>query len=1105
MTGAERVTLSSTSRLRKLPIIRAQKNAGATDLADKVSVDSTAPSGASLSKPQNGGATKRVGFSAWTEPLAGVLQHFNVDLNSGLGADAVEKQRLRFGWNELEKGEAKPFWLLVVEQFEDTLVQILLAAAGVSFLLALSDLDKNESAGVEAFTEPLVILSIIILNAVIGVWQERKAESTLESLKEMQSESSRVLRDATEFRDVPSRDLVPGDIVELRAGDKVAADMRIAMLKSGTIRLQQASLTGESQPVLKQAEEGDDDEIELQGKLCMAFAGTTVTNGSAVCVVTDTGMNTEIGKIQSQIHEASLEDYDTPLSRKLDEFADLLTKVVGTICIVVWLVNYKYFVSWEIVDGFPTNFEFNLDQATYYFKVAVALAVAAIPEGLPAVITTCLALGTRRMAEENAIVRKLPSVETLGCTSVICSDKTGTLTTNQMSVVRLVGVDTEGSLRTFRVSGTSYDPRDGEIIDLPESLDANLQSIAQICSVCNDAGVQLQDGVFTATGMPTEAALKVLVEKLKVPDARLQEEISAERLSAPEKYSMGVCKYWAEGSQRLFTLEFDRLRKSMGVIIKEQGSDTGNKLLVKGAAECVLERCTSVQLKDGTIIPLSPSFRQGITSSIEGMACQGLRVLACAFKRDLGSMSDYNGPEHPAHQRLVNADNYSSIESELTFVGLGGLQDPPRKEVKPAIEDCKKAGIRVVVITGDNKSTAEAICREIGLFAEDEDLSLKSLIGRDFMKLSSNERRELLLGDRNKGSGFVFSRAEPIHKQEIVRVLKAGGEIVAMTGDGVNDAPALKLADIGIAMGITGTEVAKEASDMVLADDDFATIVKAVREGRSIYDNMKSFIRYLISSNIGEVVCILLTALLGFPQGLIPVQLLWVNLVTDGAPATALGFNPPDPDIMERPPRPSTDGLVSGWTFFRFMVIGSYVGLATVGVFALWYLNDTSFLGIDLSSDGHSTVTFHQLSHWGECSLWPNFRVTPFTAGDRMFVFGDPCDYFSLGKLKASTLSMSTLVVIEMFNALNALSENNSLLTTPGWVNRYLLVAIAVSMGLHFAILYTPWLADSFGVVPLNLNEWLLVVAISFPIIPLDELLKVIGRQLAKNQAEEKL
>ena len=459
---------------------------------------------------EDGGLNKGGKFPAWTRSLAGVLQYYNVDLKTGLMSDAVERQRLIFGWNELKKEESKPFWRLVVEQFDDPLVQILLGAAGVSFVLALTDLDKtSEGGGIEAFTEPLVILAIIILNAVIGVWQERKAESTLQSLKEMQSESSRVLRNGNELVDLPSRELVPGDIVELRAGDKVAADMRVALLKSGTVRLQQASLTGESQPVLKQAEEGDDDEIELQGKECMVFAGTTVTNGSCVCIVTDTGMTTEIGKIQAQIQEAGEEEYDTPLSRKLDEFAELLTKVVGTICIVVWLVNYKYFLSWEIVDGFPTNFQFNAEQATYYFKVAVALAVAAIPEGLPAVITTCLALGTRRMAEENAIVRKLPSVETLGCTSVICSDKTGTLTTNQMSVVRLVCVDEPEKLRTYTVSGTSYNPRDGEVIDQPGNLDSNFQSLAQICTICNDAGIQYKDGSYIASGMPTEAALKV--------------------------------------------------------------------------------------------------------------------------------------------------------------------------------------------------------------------------------------------------------------------------------------------------------------------------------------------------------------------------------------------------------------------------------------------------------------------------------------------------------------------------------------------------------------------------------------------------------------------
>ncbi|CAK9231707.1 unnamed protein product [Sphagnum troendelagicum] len=992
-------------------------------------------------------------------------------MSSGLTASAVEMQRTTFGWNELEKGKKKPFWELVTEQFDDTLVQILLVAAAVSFVLALSDVNKMSEVGIEAFTEPLIISAIVLLNAVIGVWQESKAESTLEALKEMQSEAARVLREGIQIMDLPARELVPGDIVELRAGDKVAADMRVAALKSGTVRLQQASLTGESEPVLKQIKEGSDEDIELQGKECMVFAGTTVTNGTCVCVVTETGMATEIGKIQSQIQDAAKEDYDTPLTQKLDEFANLLTKVVGTICVLVWLVNYRKFhflVAW-----------------CGMMKVAVALAVAAIPEGLPAVITTCLALGTRRMAEENAIVRKLPSVETLGCTSVICSDKTGTLTTNQQSVVRLVGVQAPEELRTFMVSGTSYDPRDGEVVGLPDVLDMNLQSIAQVCALCNDAGIQYKSGGFSAVGMPTEAAMKLVMLCLW-PTA-------------------GACQYWGQRSKCLFTLEFDRVRKSMSVIVKEVDGQRSNKLLVKGAAECVLERCSSVQLRDGSVVPLNASFREKIMASVEKLACQGLRVLACAFKTDLGTLSNYTGPNHPAHQSLVASENYSAIESELTFVGLAGLQDPPRKEVKPAIDDCKQAGIRVVVITGDNKSTAEAICREIGLFTQNEDLSKQSFIGRDFMKLSQGERCALLFAQPGSGKGFVFSRAEPIHKQEIVRVLKSGGEVVAMTGDGVNDAPALKLADIGIAMGITGTEVAKEASDMVLADDDFATIVTAVREGRSIYDNMKAFIRYLISSNIGEVVCVFLTALLGFPQGLLPVQLLWVNLVTDGAPATALGFNPPEAGIMKRPPRPPSEGIVSGWAFFRFMAIGTYVGLATVGIFALWYLNNESFLGIDLSADGHTAVTFNQLSHWGECPLWPEFHASPYTAGNNLYTFAEPCDYFSAGKVKASTLAMTTLVAVEMFNALNALSENNSLLTTPPWVNRSLLLAITVSMGLHFAILYTPWLANAFGVVPLSASEWLIVILVSFPIIPIDEVLKLIGRQLAKNQAAEKL
>jgi len=410
--------------------------------------------------------------------------------------------------------------------------------------------------------------------------------------------------------------------------------------------------------------------------------------------------------------------------------------------------------------------------------------------------------------------------------------------------------------------------------------------------------------------------------------------------------------------------------------------------------------------------------------------------------------------------------------------------------VTAAIADCHAAGIRVLVITGDNKLTAEAVCRDIGIFnPQDGDIASRSFTGTSFAAMSDAERREVLAID----GGLCFSRAEPKHKQEIVRLLKDMGEVAAMTGDGVNDAPALKLADIGVAMGIAGTEVAKQAADMVLADDNFATVVAAVEEGRAIYNNMKAFIRYMISSNIGEVVSIFLSAALGLPEGLIPVQLLWVNLVTDGPPATALGFNRADPDIMSKPPRRSDDHFLTPWILFRWMVVGMYVGFATVAVFATWYTS-ASFVGIDLSADGHTPITLHQLRNWESCPSWTGFSPRPFTAGERTITFDSPCDYFAAGKVKASTLSLSVLVAIEMFNAANALSEDNSLLTVPVWTNQWLLLAMAISFGLHFIILYVPFLAQIFSIVPLSFNEWLLVLAYALPVIAIDEVLKFIGR-----------
>ncbi|CAH1432394.1 unnamed protein product [Lactuca virosa] len=636
---------------------------------------------------------------------------------------------------------------------------------------------------------------------------------------------------------------------------------------------------------------------------------------------------------------------------------------------------------------------FHLKKCTYYFEIAVALAVAAIPEGLPAVITTCLALGTRKMAQKNALVRKLPSVETLGCTTVICSDKTGTLTTNQMAVAKLVAMGPRANaVRSFNVEGSTYNPSDGKIQDWPAGkMDANLQTIAKIAALANDASIERSDKGYVAGGMPTEAALKVLVEKMGLP-AGLDSGSS-------KNYNdlMGCSHAWNQNEHRIATLEFDRDRKSMGVIVS---SNYGKKsLLVKGAVENLLERSSYIQLSDGSVVELDQKAKSVILDSLNELSSSALRVLGFAYKDDPSEFVTYNGDEeHPAHKLLLNPASYPLIESNLTFAGLAGLRDPPRKEVRQAIEDCREAGIQVMVITGDNKNTAEAICREIGVFGPNEEISSKSITGRQFMEHHDQK------GHLAQKGGLLFSRAEPRHKQEIVRLLKDAGEVVAMTGDGVNDAPALKLADIGIAMGIAGTEVAKEAADMVLADDNFSTIVAAVGEGRSIYNNMKAFIRYMISSNIGEVASIFLTAAIGIPEGLIPTKY-----------------------IMKKAPRRSDDSLISPWILFRYLVIGLYVGLATVGVFVIWFTHD-SFLGIDLSGDNHSLVTFSQLRNWDQCKTWENFTVSPFKAGDQVFNFdSNPCDYFHTGKVKAMTLSLSVLVAIEMFNSLNALSEDESL------------------------------------------------------------------------------
>ncbi|KAG8517116.1 Sarcoplasmic/endoplasmic reticulum calcium ATPase 3, partial [Galemys pyrenaicus] len=968
--------------------------------------------------------------AAHLHPAADVLRRFSVTAEVGLSPAQVTSARERYGPN------GKSLWELVLEQFEDLLVRILLLAALVSFVLAwFEEVEETTTA----FVEPLVIMLILVANAIVGVWQERNAESAIEALKEYEPEMGKVIRsDRVGVQRIRARDIVPGDIVEVAVGDKVPADLRLLEINSTTLRVDQSILTGESVSVTKHTDAIPDPRAVNQDKKNMLFSGTNIASGKAVGVVVATGLSTELGKIRSQM--AAVEPERTPLQRKLDEFGRQLSRAISVICVAVWVINIGHFAD-------PAHGGSWLRGAVYYFKIAVALAVAAIPEGLPAVITTCLALGTRRMARKNAIVRSLPSVETLGCTSVICSDKTGTLTTNQMSVCRMFVVaeaQTDSCrLHEFTISGTTYTPegevRQGEQLVSCGKFDA-LVELAIICALCNDSALDYN-----------ETALTCLVEKMNVFDTDLQPLSRVERASACNSVIKRMMR-------KEFTLEFSRDRKSMSVYCTPTHSAPGaggSKLFVKGAPESVIERCSSVRVGSCTV-PLNTTSREQILAKIRdwGSGSDTLRCLALATR---------DAPPKKEDMQLDDCSKFVQYEMDLTFVGCVGMLDPPRPEVAACIQRCRKAGIRVVMITGDNKGTAVAICRRLGIFGDTEDVEGKAYTGREFDDLSPEQQRHACRTAR------CFARVEPAHKSRIVENLQSFNEITAMTGDGVNDAPALKKAEIGIAMG-SGTAVAKSAAEMVLSDDNFASIVAAVEEGRAIYSNMKQFIRYLISSNVGEVVCIFLTAILGLPEALIPVQLLWVNLVTDGLPATALGFNPPDLDIMEKQPRNPREALISGWLFFRYLAVGVYVGLATVAAATWWFLYD---------AEGPH-VTFFQLRNFLKCSQ------------DNHLFAGVDCEVFE--SRFPTTMALSVLVTIEMCNALNSVSENQSLLRMPPWLNPWLLAAVAMSMALHFLILLVPPLPLIFQVTPLNGRQWVVVLQISLPVILLDEALKYLSR-----------
>lgn len=768
------------------------------------------------------------------------------------------------------------------------------------------------------------------------------------------------------------------------------------------------------------------------------------------------------------------------------------------------------------------------------------------------------------MVKKNAIVRKLQSVETLGCTTVICSDKTGTLTTNQMTATVFHIFRESNTLKEYQLCqrGDTFffyetnqdDENDSFFNKLKESpnnessykkkiskniiddddddtdyereplinMKSNVNTIISrgskiiddkinkyiysdfdyhfymcLCN-CNEASIlcNVNNKIVKTFGDSTELALLHFVHNFNIlPNNTKNNKISMEyekinnitkqnsdlngghdsstykknkisdKKSEPTFPSKCVSA-WRNECTIMRIIEFTRERKLMSVVV--ENSKNEYILYCKGAPENIINRCKYYMSKND-IRPLTDSLKNEILNKIKNMGKRALRTLSFAYKKV--KSNDIN---------IKNSEDYYKLEHDLIYIGGLGIIDPPRKYVGKAISLCHLAGIRVFMITGDNIDTAKAIAKEINILNHDDtDKYSCCFNGREFEDLPLEKQKYILKNYQQ----IVFCRTEPKHKKNIVKILKDLGETVAMTGDGVNDAPALKSADIGIAMGINGTQVAKEASDIILADDNFNTIVEAIKEGRCIYNNMKAFIRYLISSNIGEVASIFITAILGIPDSLAPVQLLWVNLVTDGLPATALGFNPPEHDVMKCKPRHRNDNLINGLTLLRYIVIGTYVGIATVSIFIYWYMFYPDM-------DNHTLINFYQLSHYNQCKTWSNFNVNKVYDMSE-----DLCSYFSAGKVKASTLSLSVLVLIEMFNALNALSEYNSLFVLPPWRNMYLVLATIGSLFLHCLIIYFPPLAGIFGVVPLTLHDWFLVFLWSFPVIIIDEIIKFYAKK----------
>lgn len=856
----------------------------------------------------------------------------------GLSSTEAEKRLAEDGKNKLKEGKKKSVFARFMSQFADPMIIVLLVAALLSLITSIY-------SG-ESFADVFIILFVVILNSVLGVLQESKAEGAIAALSEMTAQTSKVLRDGI-ITVIKSEDLVKGDIIILEAGDSVPADARI--LECASMQVEESALTGESVPVNKIHEALKGDEIPLGDRKNMVYMGSCVVYGRGIAVVCKCGMDTEMGKIAEALTEA--EDQTTPLQKKLGQLSKILTFLVLGICVVIFVVG-------TIEECIKTG-SFTFGGLINTFMLAVSLAVAAIPEGLATVVTIVLSIGVTKMSKRNAVIRKLTCVETLGCTQIICSDKTGTLTQNKMTVAESYSDDTELLCRSM--------------------------------ALCSDAEIEAEKVI----GEPTECALVSFALKNNLSKTELKEK-----------------------EPRVAEAPFDSLRKMMSTIHK---TENGIVQYTKGAPDEILKKCTKI-LKSGRVCELNDTEREEILSKNKQMADKALRVLASSYKK---------------YDKVPNDVSPESIENELIFIGLVGMIDPVRPEVKDAMIKCREAGIRAVMITGDHKDTAVAIAKELGILQD----ASGALTGTELNAISDEELRQTIQ------NYSVYARVQPEHKVRIVKAWKSLGKIVAMTGDGVNDAPSIKSADIGIGMGITGTDVTKNVADMILADDNFATIVSAAGEGRRIYDNIRKSIQFLLASNLSEVVSIFFAMLAGFTI-LKPAHILWINLITDSLPALALGVEAEEENVMKKPPRSADEGIFHGGVGYDVLYQGIVVSALTILAYLIGHVIEGGAFKFENSSDG-------------------------------------------------MTMAFLTMSMAEIFHAFNMRSQKGSIFKIKKQ-NVLLWSAGALALLLTTAVIYIPFLRKAFGFEFIDLKEYAISLGLAFLIIPIVEIVKLIQRKISK-------